>query len=135
MHNGRLEAITSYYIQRPLRRRESEIGTVAALSRRLAETARPPYEWDAGTSEQPRVRKHLPELDGKTCSTEQPDPDLRQATIDFAATKSGIRLLEGGPPPWAGGHPCCFAGGSVRARGVLLESREQPEPLPGSLNG
>ena len=130
VHNGKLEAITSYYIQRPLRENASELTTVATLARELAAATRAPYEWEARTDQRLRVRKHLGPLTGTKPSSDAADPDKLQATMDFVATTHGIVLLEGGPPPWAGGHPCCFAGRKGRARGVLLAPGREPAPMP-----
>ncbi len=131
VHNGRLTAITSYYVQRALARNDQEIETVAVLTRRLAAAASGPYEWEAREDERLRVRKLMPSLlDKQPADDERPDPELLQATVDFVSTSSGMLMLEGGPPPWAGGHPCCFEGVAGRPQGVRLSRTADPWPLP-----
>ncbi len=99
----------------------------------MTAASRAPYEWDVVRDEKLHARNPMARLAGKPADPQEPDIDLLQATIDFAATPTGMLLLEGGPPPWAGGHPCCFANRAGRPRGVLLSLKGKP--LPGGDRG
>ncbi|MXZ74359.1 MAG: hypothetical protein F4Z03_04495 [Gemmatimonadetes bacterium] len=73
-------------------------------------------------SEQMRVNAMRAAPDGGKAPTGGPLQDEIHFTADFAATRLGMVLLEGGPPDFMGAAPCCFAAG--RIDGVALEAQE-----------
>ena len=109
---GRVAGISSYYPQRPLRRDDEEIEAVRTLAKRLAAGLTGPLVWPFPVS-----REGLPE------DLEAAGAAGVHATADFAiTTDEGAVLLEGGPPRFAGGHPCCFENRPMG--GVALEATE-----------
>ena len=115
MRHGDVVGISSYYPQRALRRDEEELGTVRRLAQGLADALaeRAPIVWPhplPGHPEAPAGGR-----DGAA------GRDGVHATADFVVTvDDGVLLLEGGPPHFAGAHPCCFDGRGTTS-GVALE--------------
>ncbi len=123
--NGRLLGISSYYPQRPLPRDERHLAAIEDQVRALLANLSGPFEWPARKSERMRIRTMLPLLKSKKPHPDAPDPNGVHFTADFAATRGGVVLLEGGPPHFMGAHPCCFPAG--RIEGVRLEAAETGE--------
>ncbi len=73
----------------------------------------PPFEWPAIASEQMRVNAMRAARDGGKAPTGEPLQDEIHFTADFATTRLGMVLLEGGPPHFMGAAPCCFAAGRI----------------------
>ena len=140
VRDGALEAISSYYIQIPLRRDDDELREVRRLSAALAETIRGPFEWPE-TVEEKLIAQAV--VDGLTPDPDKPSRDglIRHkadrptCTMDFIVAADGagtprVLFLEGGPPPEFGADPCCFR--DRRLEGVKLNARNEP-PLPLSI--
>ena len=99
---GIVAGISSYYPQRPLRRNDAEIEAVQKASATLSEHQKGPLAWPMPIHEHPEAPKETDDLSGRNGI---------HFTADFVITKSGdALLLEGGPPHFAGAHPCCFDG-------------------------
>ena len=105
IRHGEVVGVSSYYPQRPLPYNEAEIGGVRRLAQGLADAlaARAPLVWPYPLPDHPETPQHE-------------DDDAAgargvHATADFVVTRdAGVLLLEGGPPHFAGAHPCCFEG-------------------------
>ena len=111
VRRGEVSGISSYYPQRPLRRNETEIDAVRDAARRLSEGLEGPLAWPMPIHGHPEAPAPGQVLSGK---------DGVHFTADFMITTDGrTLLLEGGPPHFAGGHPCCFEGRAPE--GVALE--------------
>ena len=109
VHEGEIQGISSYYPQRPLRLRQSEIDAVRKLAERLAAKLTGPLSWPATIANHPDVP-----ADRNATGTAGV-----HASMDFVITHDeGALLLEGGPPHFAGAHPCCFKEG--RIAGIAL---------------
>ena len=127
VENGRLIGISSYYPQRPLPRNDEHLAIIEKHVATLLDELEPPFEWPVIASEQMRVNAMLAARDGNETPARGPLQDEVHFTADFAATRLGMVLLEGGPPHFMGAAPCCFAAG--RIDGVALEAHED-EPGP-----
>ena len=117
--NGELTGISSYYVQRPLPRRDDEIEAVRTLTRKLLTEVHGPCLWPPKTHEQLIIPSMLV-LMGKKPKPDRPLPDEVHATIDFVVTTDGVLMLEGGPPWFMGADPCCFEPGAVE--GLALQN-------------
>ena len=126
--DGDLDGISSYYPQRPLRRRDDEIEEVARLAGLLTGIVPTPFEW-------PRGARALAEMIAwdEGLPNESRAWDGIHYTVDFAATADGIVLIEGGPPHFLGAHPCCFAPG--RTTGIALRPQAGSETRKEALSG
>ena len=112
VHRGAIQGISSYYPQRPLRFEANEIEAVRELAVELAARLSGPLMWPAPIENHPDMP-----AERSTCGA-----DGVHATMDFVITADeGALFLEGGPPHFAGAHPCCFEEG--RIAGVALKSR------------
>lgn len=115
IRHGDVVGVSSYYPQRPLPRNDAEIGAVHRLAQGLADTLaeRTPLTW-------PHPLPGHPEAPGQS-EDAVTGPRGVHATADFAVTRdTGVLLIEGGPPHFAGAHPCCFEGRGTTT-GVALE--------------
>lgn len=121
IENGKLIGISSYYPQRPLPRDDGHLAAVEKHVARLLDELEPPFEWPVIASEQMRVNAMRPLPDGENAPTAGPLQDGVHFTADFAATRLGMVLLEGGPPHFMGAAPCCFP--TNRIDGVALEAQ------------
>ena len=126
VENGQLIGISSYYPQRPLPRDDNHLAAVEKHVATLIEELEGPFEWPAAQSGAMGIRTMLPRLEGKEPATGTPDPDGVHFTADFAATRLGTLLIEGGPPHFMGAHPCCFPAGQIH--GIALEAHEKTDP-------
>ena len=115
--NGAITGISSYYPQRPLRRVDHELDTVAELTEQLLKTIDGPCLWPAAETERLGIPAML-RLTGREPAPDRPLPDGVHGTVDFMLTTDGMLLLEGGPPWFMGAHPCCFEPGKVE--GIAL---------------
>ncbi|MYH29937.1 MAG: hypothetical protein F4137_14035 [Acidobacteria bacterium] len=122
VESGKLIGISSYYPQRPLPRNDDHLALVEQHVAALLDELEPPFEWPATASEQMRVNAMRARRDGDEAPTKGPLQDEVHFTADFAATRLGMVLLEGGPPHFMGAAPCCFAAG--RIDGVALEAQQ-----------
>ena len=115
IRRARVTGISSYYPQRPLRECRAEIDAVRQWAAGLAAALSGPLVWPMpipGNAETPDADESLTGENGV------------HATIDFVVCTDGrILLLEGGPPHFAGGHPCCFEGRDT-IEGVALQAAE-----------
>ena len=146
VRNGRVRAISAYYVQTPLRRDDAELRQVRLLASALADAMSPPYEWPVKVKEEHAAASIVESLElaaetGRT-RKERPDPNRPNCTMDFAVTTEEdagdggtgadcgtgrVLFLEGGPPPEMGAHPCCF--GKPPVEGIKLAADDEP-PLP-----
>ena len=109
---GVVTGISSYYPQRALRRSDSEIDAVRHATERLSEQLKGPLVWPMPIHEHPEAPRPDEDLSGRNGV---------HFTADFVITKAGeTLLLEGGPPHFAGAHPCCFDGRVPQ--GIALET-------------
>lgn len=122
VESGNLIGISSYYPQRPLPGNDEHLAVIEEHVAALLDELEPPFEWPAMASEQMRVNAMRAAPDGGKAPTGGPLQDEIHFTADFAATRLGMVLLEGGPPDFMGAAPCCFAAG--RIDGVALEAQE-----------
>ena len=130
VEGSELRGISSYYIQRPLRRDDAEIAAIEDATAKLITVVAPPFEWPTTRDEQLRARAMVERLDkGRGIDGEPrgPDPDGCHFTADFCVLTDGrVLLLEGGPPWFMGADPCCFRG--ARIEGLALEPRPREKP-------
>ena len=151
VRNGRVRAISAYYVQTPLLRDDAELRQVRLLASALADAMEPPYEWPiharaehAAAAIAEKMEPALPLKTGKA-GNDRLDPGLPNCTMDFAVTTdhqdaataaedhhdtARVLFLEGGPPPEMGAHPCCFS--KPPLEGVKLAADDEP-PLPLSI--
>ena len=120
--NGELTGISSYYVQRPLPRRDDEIEMVRTLTRKLLTEVHGPCLWPPKIHEELIVPNMLVIM-GKKPKPDRPLPDEVHATIDFVVTTDGVLMLEGGPPWFMGADPCCFEPGAVKGLALVNASR------------
>ena len=151
VRNGRVRAISAYYVQTPLRRDDDELRKVRLLASALADAMEGPYKWPIHARAQHAAaaiaEKMEPALGPRTANgdNDRLDPNRPNCTMDFAVTTNhqdaasatkehrGTRrvlFLEGGPPPEMGAHPCCFS--QPPLEGVKLAADDEP-PLPLSI--
>lgn len=115
VEDGRIEGISSYYPQRPLRRDDRELEAVrraavqltAGLTamRRRAGPRHRGWLWTT-TGSASLTTAGMLTLTGTPAAH---DIDGMHATLDFLIDPEGRAwFLEGGPPWWMGAHPCCF---------------------------
>ena len=121
VENGRLIGISSYYPQRPLRRDDDELRSVARMTEALIGAVEGPFDWP--------IRQNEFFMEQKYPAPDIADPDGAHFTADFLATERGMLFLEGGPPWFMGAHPCCFEGRG-KIRGVSLSTDDDPKELP-----
>ena len=127
VEDGRLRGVSSYYIQRPLRRNDREIAAVEEATGRLMSALKPPFEWPVDRDHRLRLQLQLVKIKVKHNhesgpEARGPDPDRMHFTADFCVLDDGeVLLLEGGPPSFMGADPCCFRGGKID--GVALAPR------------
>ena len=108
---GAVTGISSYYPQRALRRNDDEIRAVREAAQKLSDKLTGPLDWPMPIHEHPEAPGADEDLSGKNGV---------HFTADFVVTTNGeTLLLEGGPPHFAGAHPCCFEG--RLPEGVALE--------------
>ena len=112
--DAQVEGISSYYPQRPLRRRARELDAVKLWAGRLAAGLTGPLVSPASLWNHPGTPSKA--------DTEAAGPKSIHFTTDFLVMKNGdVRLLEGGPPHFAGAHSCCFKEGEID--GIALTDR------------
>ena len=112
IRHGKAVAVSSYYPQRPLPERNGEAERVLELAQALADRLEGPILWPAP------IPGH-PEAPNGSRGAESEDRSIH-ATADFVVTtKDEVLLLEGGPPHFAGAHPCCFDGRD-EVKGIAL---------------
>ena len=117
VRNARVEGISSYYPQRPLRQDAGELEAVKLSATALAKALKGPLVWPASLWDHPATPS--------TSDTEAAGPTSIHFTTDFLVMNNGeVRLLEGGPPHFAGAHPCCFKEGEID--GIALTNRNTP---------
>ena len=126
VESSQLIGISSYYPQRPLPRDDNHLAAIEEHVATLLEELEGPFEWPAAHSEAMGIRTMLPRLEGQEPAAGTPHPDGVHFTADFAATRLGILLIEGGPPHFMGAHPCCFPAGQID--GIALEAHEKSDP-------
>ena len=120
--NATVAGISSYYPQRPLRRHDYEIDAVAELASRLATAL-----GDSGRRLiWPMTLPGHPE--GAVAEkAERGTAESVHFTVDFAVTSDeGVILIEGGPPHFAGAHPCCFEHLET-IEGIALKGQEDED--------
>ena len=120
--NGELTGISSYYVQRPLPRRDDEIKDGQNPDQETADRGPRPVPLAAKIHEELIVPNMLV-LMGKKPKPDRPLPDEVHATIDFVVTTDGVLMLEGGPPWFMGADPCCFEPGAVEGLALQNASR------------
>ena len=125
---GRLTAISSYYIQRPLQQDDEALQGVAQATRKLVTAIEGPLEWPPDIAETMTARLMVSSMSGTP--TNGPTTNGIHGTVDFVVTEHGVLMLEGGPPWWAGAHPCCFATKQQQPAGVRLSPEGPTLPLP-----
>ena len=114
VRDAQVEGISSYYPQRPLRRRRRELDAVGLWAAGLAASLTGPLVWPASLWNHPGTPSKA--------DTEAAGPKSIHFTADFLVMKNGdVRLLEGGPPHFAGAHACCFKEGEIN--GIALTNR------------
>ena len=112
VREGRVQGISSYYPQRALRHEQSEIEAVTDLAERLAARLEGPLRWPEPIHNHPDT----------PADREATGAAGVHGTMDFVITHDeGALFLEGGPPHFAGAHPCCFEEG--RIDGIALKAR------------
>jgi hypothetical protein len=121
VENGELIGISSYYPQRPLPRDDRHLAAIEKHIAALLGELEGPFEWPAHHHEAMGIRTILPPMPRTEPRTDTPHPDGVHFTVDFAATRLGMLLIEGGPPHFMGAHPCCFPPG--RIAGIALEAQ------------
>ena len=151
VRNGRVRAISAYYVQTPLRRDDDELRQIRLLASALADAMEPPYEWPiharaehAAAVIAEKMKLAIGPKTGRT-DDDRLDPNRPNCTMDFAVTTDQdaatsttredhdtrrVLFLEGGPPPEMGAHPCCFSNPPLE--GVKLAADDEP-PLPLSI--
>lgn len=122
VESGKLVGISSYYPQRPLPRNDEHLAVIEKHVAALLDELEPPFEWPVIASEQMRANAMRAAPDGGRAAAGGPLQDEVHFTADFAATRLGMVLLEGGPPHFMGAAPCCFA--ASRIHGVALKAQD-----------
>ena len=121
--DGKIDGISSYYPQRPLSRNHHELQEVRNGAEQLIGAVEPGFEWHKSRFD-PR-NPPMGSRDGTNPAAGR-DPEGKHFTVDFGiAEGGGALLIEGGPPVFLGGHPCCFD--SKNIEGIALEPRPGAE--------
>ena len=114
---GRIEGISSYYIQRALAEPAPGLEAVRRSAERILSDSglHGPCDWPVNILDKLTSEAMWARFRGGDAR----DPNGVYGTMDFMVLKSGeALLLEGGPPVWAGAHPCFFQGRKIE--GVAL---------------